>query len=269
MQSRTRAVMLGLLAVMLVGSVMAATATAGPGPFWYHREVGGKGNGTKIAANSPESFRGTGGEQTLTSTFGTETVELRSRSVQVKGAIANGPLQGQIKLEIIYSQPEVLKPTGKPCEVVIGEKNIVVVKGHLMWKWNGEVKQLEEQKQETQVPDLVFTPAELLQGAKELPKGEFTKLNFKGGGCGPLVGPQKVGGSEVGLPTPGTVGVFSTTLGVRTIPSGTVPHLWQHFWNGFEFVGIKAGLEFASVAANLVGQTEAKAEQQEVGVLES
>ena len=267
MQSRTRAVMLGLLAVMLAGSVMAATASAGPGPFWYHRPVGAKEPQLKVSANAPENFRGTGGEQTLVGTFGTESVEVRSKSVQVKGAISNGPFQGQIKLEIIYLQPEVVKPAAKPCNVVVGASNIVAVKGHLMWKYNGVVKQLEEQKQEEQTPEIVFTPTELQQGATGLPKGEFTSLTFKGAGCGVLTGgARQISGSEVGFPSPSHVEEWSQKLSVRTVPG---KELLQHFWNGAKNVEAKVGLEFTSNPASLIGQTEVTAEQQEIAVKEN
>ncbi len=268
MQSRTRAVMLGLLAVMLAGSVMAATASAGPGPFWYHRPVGETtGSGVKIAAKSPENFRGEGGKQTLVGVFDGGEVEVKSASVQVKGAISNGPFQGQVKLELIYLQPEVVKPAGKPCTVTIGKNNVVVVKGHLMWKWNGATKQLEEQKQAEQVPELVFTPAELQQGATGLPKGEFTSLTFLGSGCGVLPGgPRQVSGSEVGFPSPSHLEEWSSKLSVRTVPG---KELLQHFWNGEKFVGAKVGLEFTGAEANLIGQTEATAEQQEIAVKEN
>lgn len=139
MQPRIRAVMLGLLAVMLAGSVMAATASAGPGPFWYHKAPGEKGNGVKVS--SPESFSGEGGKQTFTGTIGKEAIEITSKSVQVKGAITNNAFQGQVKLELIYTQPTMIKPISSGCEVVVGEKNIVQVKGHLMWKYNGVPKQ--------------------------------------------------------------------------------------------------------------------------------
>jgi hypothetical protein len=259
--------MLGLLAMMLAGSVMAGTASAAAGPFWHHRAVGAEGEGAKVEANAPESFKGKGGEQTLTGTFGGETVEVRAPSVQVKGAVFNNSLQGQVKLEIVYNQPEVLKPAAKPCSVVIGAKNIVVVKGHLMWKWNGEAKQLTEEPQTAgQKPDLVFTPLELATGATTLPAGEFTSLTFTGSGCGVLPGgPRKVSGSEVGLPSPANVNEWSKKLAVRTLPG---KEFEQHFWNGTAFEGVKAGLEFTGATANLVGQTEVEAAQQELAVFE-
>jgi hypothetical protein len=256
--------MLGLLAVMLAGSVMASTAFAGP--FWYHRPIGEvTGNGVKITSQTPENYAGTGGEQTFKGKIGTTEFEIFSKSTQVKGAIFNNALQGQIKLELVFNQPTLLKPVISGCTVTVGQKNIVQVKGHLMWKWNGETKQLEEQKQESQVPDLVFTPSEVERGATTLPKGAFTTITF-GSTCGALVGTFNVGGTEVGLPSPAHVGEWSQTLSVRTLEG---KELLQHFWNGEKFVGAKVGLELDSNPASLIGQTTTEAKQQEVAVKES
>ena len=241
MQPRIRAVMLGLLAVMLAGSVMAATASAGPGPFWYHKAPGEKGNGVKVS--SPESFSGEGGKQTFTGTIGKEAIEITSKSVQVKGAITNNAFQGQVKLELIYTQPTMIKPISSGCEVVVGEKNIVQVKGHLMWKYNGVPKQLEEQKQEAQSPYIVFTPKEIQQGATGIPGGTFTTITFKGSPCGVLAGSHEVAGSQIGFPSPSTVGTFSKTLAVRT--TGGQKEL-VHFWNGEKNIEGKVGLLFGS-----------------------
>jgi hypothetical protein len=268
-QSRIRATGLGLLAMLLVGSYAAATASAGGGPFWFHREIGSMGNGLKISPQAPENFRGTGGRQTLIGTFSGGAVEVSAPSVQVKGAIFNTGAQGQIKLEIIYNQPEVLKPEKTPCAVTVGAKNIVTVKGHLVWKWNGMTTQLIEQPVLNQTPELLFTPKEMQQGATSLPGGTFTTLTFVGSGCGLLAGPQNVGGSEIGLPSPSEVLVWSKKLAVRTLSSGQGENLRIHFWNGSESIGVNAGLQFAGNAANLIGQTEAEAAQQEISVQES
>jgi hypothetical protein len=265
MQSRIRVAMLGLLAVMLAGSIMASTASATAGPFWHHRAVGGEGEGAKIEPAGAESFKGEGGEQILAGKLSTEPVEIVSKSVQVKGAIFNNALQGQIKLELIYNQPTLVKPALKECTVVVGEKNIVVVKGHLMWKWNGEKKQLEEPTQEAQKPDLAFTPAEIAEGATTLPTGVFTTITLKGSGCGVLAGTFKVEGSDVGLPSPSNVKEWSTKLSVRTIPG---ENLLQHFWNGKEFIGAKVGLIFGGNTSSLIGQTKTTANQQEIAVFE-
>jgi hypothetical protein len=266
-----RAAVLGLLAVMLAGSVMAATASAGPGPFWYHREVGAKGNGVKISANAPESFKGTGGTQTLKSIVSGTPIVTRASSVQVKGAILNNVFQGQIKLELIYNQPALVEPALKECTVRIGTDNIVVVKGHLAWKWNGEKKQLEEQKQKEagQTPILLSTPREIQQGATALPEGVVTTLTLTGSGCGVLAGAHTIEGNEVGLPSPAGLEEFSRTLVVRTLEEAVGQRYKLHFWNGLKFIGAEANLALASNSFFLIGQTAVESAKQEVAILES
>ena len=277
--SRLRALVLGMLAVLLAGSVMAATASAEAGPFWHHRAIGGEGKGEKIEPKAPENFRGTGGRQALIGKIGTEEIEVESTSVQVKGAVYNGPNRGQIKLEIVYNQPKLVKPNKPTCIVTVGEKNIVVVKGHLMWKWDGTNAQLMlNPQQPTQKPDLVFTAIEPTQQKPfvetlDMTKGgTFTTVNFKSlATCGAFAtGPINVSGSEVALPSPSQVEEWSTALAVRTIPTQEPPNafFFQHFWDGEAPQGAKIGLTFGSNSASLVGQTKVNAQQQELAIFE-
>lgn len=272
--SRIRAGLLGLLAMMLVGSVVAATASAEGGPYWHHRAVEGKGEGLKIEPNAPESFSGKGGEQILLSSVISEAkevpVEISSSSVQVKGAIFNNENQGQIKLELVYNQPTLRTPKFPECSVTVGEKNIVVVKGHLMWKWNGEKKQLEEKPQLEQQPDIVFTQVEPVQQKPFVEKvkflnGIFTTIGFKGK-CGPLTA-FPITGSEVGIPFPHQLEEWSKKLAVRTMPPQN-GIFFQHYWDGTGFQGAEIGLSFNNRAASLIGQTEVESAQQEIATFE-
>ena len=85
--SRIRALVLGLLAVMLAGSITAGAASAEAGPFWHHRAPGTEGAGAKIEPKAPENFSGKGGGQTLLGEIGGAKIELVSDGTQVKGAI--------------------------------------------------------------------------------------------------------------------------------------------------------------------------------------
>jgi len=285
--------MLGLVAVMLLGSVMAATASAEPGPFWHHREIGGKGEGEKIEPKAPENFKGTGGEQTLIGKVGGATVELSSPAIQVKGAIYNEPHQGQIKLAIFY-QPITVKVGGvvvNNCNAFVGQQNqfpnAVVVKGHLAWKWDGTKQQLEEQPQKQQKWDIVFTqvepqeqPGRPLIDMREASFGSFAEINITGSGCGVIAGKRIVGGAEIGLPSLSQLGEWSKKLAVRTLQSGQFPKevlgttppekegFLQHIWVGNGYQPLVLGLTFAGLPANLIGQTETEAEQQEISVFE-
>jgi hypothetical protein len=283
--SRIRAVLFGLLAVMLVGSIMAATASAEAGPFWHHRAIGGKGEGAKIEPNAPENFRGTGGKQTLISKVGTTEIEIASNISQVKGAIFNNALQGQAKIEIVYNQPTLIRPALKGCNVRVGLANIVVAKGHLMWKWNGTTEQLNEQPQKAQRPVLVFAGTEPPVQKPE-PKepinlttataGIFTTVTFSpAANCGALAGTFNVFGSEE-VNFKGQLEEFTRTLDLNTTEGSTIPfgtesieHAFrQHYWNGTAFLGTIVGLGLGASPAALIGQTKVESEQQEIAVFE-
>ena len=262
-----------MLAVMLAGSVMAATASAEAGPFWHHRSNTKELVGGKIEPTAPENFKGTGGEQKLKGTIGTTAVEITSSSLQVKGAIFNGPDRGQVKIELVYNQPRLVKPNFPNCIVTVGTKNIVVVKGHLMWKWNGTSTQLNQVVQQPeQTPDIVFTAVEPMQQKPFVEKinmtnnGTFTTVALKGGECGVLTGMFNVSGSEVGLPNPSHTEEWSKKLAVRTVEAQ--PTFLQHYWDQEAYQGALVGLTFANNPASLIGQTEVEAEQQEVAVFE-
>jgi hypothetical protein len=279
---RIRVTMLALLVVMLVGSVVVATASAEAGPFWHHRAIGGKGEGEKIESKAPENFRGTGSVQTFDFTISTTAAEVQSLGgVQVKGAIFNGAHQGQFKLETIYLQPTLIKPVLTGCGVTVNTNNIVQVKGHLAWKWNGTQSQLEEQPQANQTPDLIVTNVEPQEQEVTKPLdyrkvGVFATVTFKGAGCGVLAGTFNVGGSEVGLPNR-KLEEFSTKLTIRTLPDETLKEelaekplegFLQHVWVGKKFQPLVLGLRFGENLANLIGQTEVESAQQEVAVFE-
>jgi hypothetical protein len=262
--------MLGLLAVMLAGSIMAATASAEAGPFWRHRPTA-EGEGSKIEANAPESFKGTGSEQKLKSTIASTAVTINSPSTTVKGNIFNNERQGQIELENVYNQPTLAEPTLKGCLVTVGSRNIVQIKGHLMWKWNGTAEQLTEQPQANQKWDIGFTAVEPRKqgtGTQILSSGTFTTVTLSpAAACGVLAGTFNVTGSEIGIPAPSGLKEWSKTLTVRTLDhkQGT-GRLLQHYWDT-EFIGAELGLALGPNKATLVGQTTAETSN-EVSVFE-
>jgi hypothetical protein len=280
LMSRVRSVILGLLALTLVGSAMAATASAEAGPFWYHREVGGS-KAEKLAGE--ENFKGTGGIQVLAGKIGGTEIEIEAKSTEAKGKVFNNANQGQIVLVNHYFEPKLTKPATLPnCEVKVGAGNEVAIKGHLMWKWNGTKEQLTEQPQKNQTWDIGFTSIEPPQQKPAVEEvdlvhapGSFVTITFAGKGgkaseCGVLAGSFTVVGSEVGVPNL-ALGVFSKTLNVRTLsnPQKEKEQIFlQHYWDGEAFQGAKLGLVFGGEPASLVGQTETEAEKQELAVME-
>jgi hypothetical protein len=271
MQSRIRAVMLGLLAVMLAGSVMAATASANlaAGPFWHHRPIGETKNtiGEKVEAKAPENFKGSGGKQILLGELAGDKVEIAAESDSVVGALFNNANQGQIKFNITYNSPKLEKPVISGCEVKIGTNNVVQVKGHLDWKWNGEPKQLTEPKQVEagQTPDILFSAVEPQAGTTELKEGTFTTITLTT--CGVLNGKFNVTGSEAGIPNR-KIEEWSRKLAVRTLEPQEGFFL-QHDWTGAANTGFKVPLVFGNKPASLIGQNETESEQQELAVFEN
>jgi hypothetical protein len=260
--NRIRAVLLGLLTVVAAGSFVASAA-AEPGPFWHHRPIGGTGNGLKIDQPKDEQFQGKGGRQVLQGEIAGTKVEIESPLVQVKGRIYNTPLQGQIKVQIKYHFPKLLKPEVAGCEVKIGTNNEVTAFGHLAWKWNGTTAQLLEQPQTEQKPDIIFTAAEIAEGAEKLPEAEFTKITLAGAGCGVLAGSFSIKGNVSSLIEPTQLGTWGTQLKVRT-PGWPL----QHFWNGKEFIGAEPKLLFGGNESKLGGEFEAHADEQEIAIFE-
>lgn len=261
---RIRAVLLGVLALLLASPLATATAFAAAGPFWHHREVGEKGEGAKIEEKSPETFQGEGGEQKLKGTIAGIPVEGVATSVQVKGIIYNNPLQGQTKLKMTYHEPRLVKPALSGCTTTIGENNTVSTLGHLVWKWDGTAKQLTEETPLLQKPDGIAVPSEITEGATGLPAGTFTTISLKGAGCGVLIGTFKIEGSTILEGTPENLGEWSTSITVR-LPEGKHK---QHFWNGKAFIGVETGLKSAGSEANISGEAKAKADVQEISAFE-
>jgi hypothetical protein len=262
MKRGTRYLLPGLLAA-LTALLTPGAAFAEAGPFWHHREVGGMGNGMKIEEKSPESFNGEGGEQVFNGELSGTKVEIVAKSVQAKGIVYNGALQGQFKLLLKGHEPKLVKPELKGCEVKLGENNELKAEGHLAWKWNGEKKQLEEQPQALQKPSAIATPAPIEAGATKLPEGSFTTVSLKGSACGVLAGTFKASGSASALPKPANLEEWSTTLTIA-FPG------WKqlHFWNGKEFIGSSVGLTVGGNPATITGSAVSKAAVQEIAAFE-
>jgi hypothetical protein len=263
--NRVRAVMVGFLALLAVGSFGASAAEGLAGPFWHHRAVGGKGEGEKVEQAQFEQFQGEGGEQKLKSKAGGTNFTLAAHSVQAKGIVYNTSLQGQIKVLLKYHELKITEPTSlEKCEATIGTNNEVTAEGHLAWKWNGEKKQLEEEpKKDNQKPDIIFTPKPIEENATKLPEGEFTKITFAKATCGVLAGSFPVKGSVSVTTLPANLEEWSTKL-VTTFPG------WpkQHFWNGKEFVGVEPSLTFGTEPSVLTGTISTVADVQELAVFE-
>jgi hypothetical protein len=263
--NRIRVIVLGLLALMAVGS-FTASAAAEPGPFWHQRELGGKGEGKKIEEIPGLQVQGEGPPATLTGepVKGTK-VEIQSKITVVHIQIYNNPDQGQFKLRIIYFDPQLLKPELKPCEVKVGKNNEVNVMGHLVWKWNGTKAQLLENPQLHQPVDGIAVPfTTKIEGVKEIPKEVFTTITLSGSACGVLAGTFNVSNTEAIEFIPNNLGEFRTQLTALSRPG----EFGQHFYNQTTQVGTTTGLLFGGQPANLSQEDKVVPEGEEVAVFE-
>ncbi len=267
---KLRAGLLGVLALLLLGSLVPAVASAEGGPFWHHRGKGEGGNGVKIEKGSPEKVEGKGGEQKLKTKLG-EALEITSSSVEVKGTIYNNGLQAQSNLELTYIEPKITTPeSAKGCEVKVGSNNVVKVHGDAAWKYKGNAEELTGKPQRKfQGIEWIFLPSERVQGetAEEGKGSQFTTITIEGSKVCPTTLHEKQGpvkGSLMGEGQPGGLEEWSTEQTIKT-PEG---EFWQHYWNGEKFVPWKTGLFFVNEKANLVGTTKVTTASQEVALFE-
>jgi hypothetical protein len=244
---KLRAGLLGLLALLLLGSYAATPAFAEGGPYCHHREVGTKTEGEKIEEKSPEQFKTEGAEQKFEGEVGGAKIEVVAKHTQAKGIIYNNPDQCQSKVELQFKELSVTGVSG--CSVVVNGNNIIKLYGHRAWSYNGETKQLEEKPQLNQKLVWIFTPVELLQEKEELPNATFATLKFSGVECvlaGVTVEAKGTAGAES---KPEAVEVWGT----KEEQIYTKGEVWLHFWNGKKFVPAKTGITLAGKAAAYVG----------------
>src|ERR1700675_3009019 len=154
---KPRAWMLGLLAMLLLGSYAAAPAMAERGPFCWHREIGNQTKGEKVKAQLPEPFGGQGKNQVLTGKEGGTTFKIEAPIVQIKGIIYNNSFQCQLKVEIHFQSLTLIEPKIAGCTITVGASdNTFAADGDWEWKYEGNTKELTEQPQQVQKPDLMI-----------------------------------------------------------------------------------------------------------------
>ncbi len=268
-----RATLLGLMALLVVGSYAASSAYAEGGPWWHHRN-NSEETQKKLVEGATENIQGKGGKQVLTGNLGKETltaVEIDAESVQIKGILYNAGNQAQGKINLTYVG---LKTPASGCtKVEVGTSgNTVHVEAWMAWKWDGTTKQLEEKPQKkVQGRDMVFFPTEPTNSELEtgLAEHEFTTVILGPAGPCLLVGKYPVAGTAAANPvSPPNIGEFSKTEKL-IINSESEPK--QHVWNAAKkrYEGLKKlGLKMSGNPATLIGEAEIKAEAQEMELLE-
>ncbi len=254
---RVKLLLMGLFAVMAVGSVASATASAEAGPFWHHRFSASEEEGKKFNQSEQEKYYGQGKILLSSTILGTSIV--LAGELQIKGTLWNEANQGQLKMQAEFHN--VIWVGHCQVKVVVPED----YQGHLMWKWNGEAKQLENTKaaQEEQHWDGIIIPGKTTLTATGLSgKNTFGTVTF-----GPLCkGLENIHGELTGalsFTAETKLGEFRKEL--TLIIPGVVT--LQHFWNGSTFVGLKEDLEFGTNEDKLLGYIPMKTSQ-EVAVFE-
>jgi hypothetical protein len=247
---KLRTAMLCMLAVSLASSLAPTPASATAGPFW-HEQFMGEGEGEKIPEDNWLKFQGEGGEQKWKSIIGSEPVEVVADRAQIKGIYYNkDTMQGQVKFDVIYKQPKLVKPALKGCETNFGRNNVIKVFGHLAWKWNGTAKQLKESAPVQQKWDILGTTGDIKEGQTKLPESRFTTLILTGTGCSVLAGQYAIEGSMALETTPENLGEWVRVFTLKL----TEGKRKQHYWNGNEAIGMETGLSLAGHEANVTGQ---------------
>jgi hypothetical protein len=222
---------MGLLSVIAFGAIASTAAEAKPGPFWWVR-TGGLGEGKKLAENSIEQGTSSGTGTTFSTVIGKEPIALEGQA-QVKFDIWNTPSQGQIKLQIVFSNVREIGNTGCTATVAVPEDYV----GHLMWKYRGNESELSQegtQESHGQEWDVAIAPARSILGEKGFEhQGEepiFAKVLFANvAACKVLMGTgTNVTGVSGFQDQQLKVGVFAKKATV-SFPGHEI---WQHYWFG-------------------------------------
>ncbi len=245
---KLRAGLLGLLAMLLLGSYAASPAFAAPaGPFCHHRNSIAEGNGELIKAQTPEIVAGKGGIQVLSGKVLGMEVKNEAQNVEVKGNLYNNALQCQTKVELVYNERSVSTPFAG-CTFKVNRNNLVKLYGHKAWKYNEKEAELTEKTKILQKPDWIFIPVELQEGAKELPKATYATIIYQtipGQKCS-LNGTEiEVSGSVTARNVPVQLEEWSKAE-EQNIEKGEGK---QDFWNGTVFVPVTTALKFGEGAA--------------------
>jgi hypothetical protein len=255
--------LLGLLMLLALGSVGSATASATAGPFWHHRAKGETGEGAKIEESAKEKVSGESASATLKGSAGGAAVEIKC-ALKSKGEIWNIANQGQG--EFVNEFISCVLVGSSECKPVVTTSGPYVA--HLMWKYQGQAKELENKNQteQGQVWDITFVPkgVELIEKGGFKEEKSFATIKF-GKGCGVLEGlAPAVDGATVAYGSNG-LGAFSSS---QTFTFLGRPEYEQHYWNGKEFVPLKVKLIFDGAAATFATQIPITAEKQEIAVFE-
>ncbi len=243
---KLRAGLLGLLAMLLLGSYAASPAFAKGGPFCHHRNSSAEGTGELIKAQTPEVVGGKGGLQVLTGKVLGMVVKNEAQKVEVTGNLYNNASQCQSKVELVYNERSVAAPFNG-CTFKVNRNNLVKLYGHRAWKYNGLEGELSEEPKVRQRPDWIFLPVELQEGATQLPKATYATIIYQtipGQKCALNGNEIAVQGSVTAQTNPSTLETWSKKE-EQVIPKSEGR---QDFYNGSAFIEAKTSLIFGEGA---------------------
>jgi hypothetical protein len=205
--SKVKIPLTSLLVLLVVSSIGLATASAEvKGPIWKVR-ANAKSVAKILGGNETRAVKGQGKGQ-IDSKLLAEKVAIECES-STAGYIVGGKTQGQIKSTTKLSNCVLTEPKIPACVVGITSSE---VKFELAYKWNGEAKQLEEPKQETQDIVGIVLPAK----GETLNKAELSK-------CGVLSGVFEVKGGVIPAFKPGRL-FTKSLLSVAEKPNIKMAH---------------------------------------------
>jgi hypothetical protein len=108
-----------------------------------------------------------------------------------------------------------------------------------MWKYAGVAGELTEQPQLRQKPDLIIWPAaagEIIPGGKEIPAGEFPKINF-GSKCGVFSSTKVIVKGNEGVSIANHLGEEGVEKWDTSSKREPLEEAWQCYWVGTETSG--------------------------------
>jgi hypothetical protein len=242
--SRARLMLLGVLAVFIVGAVASSSASALPteGPFWH---VGG----AKLPAGTKKAIAGKliGDTPFLYGKLSNKWIRITCSTLNPTGSIFNGTIHGESEETVEFTgcnTSNIFEATAKTgpykeiaeCKVSATIKTEPVT--NTLWYHTTNVG-----KTRTATEQVLFTPK---TGTV------FAKITITGNGCGFLEGTFKMEGNVAAEPAPQNTEV---TVGTLTFPTEQQKHVWQPKGSPEE---TQVELKFLGTEADFVAEAEIK-----------
>jgi hypothetical protein len=166
---RMKIMLVGLLAMLALGAVASATASAAlpQGPWFYHREGTGQ---AKWGQNKEQPIESKNqGSFTLRGKVLGISVVIKCETVENTGFIWNGQHQGQDEAEVKFTKCFIVNPCAGT-EVTVSSTKVYT---ELQWKYGGKQEELKEVGQQKIYDVFAPTTEPTQKELGEKGKGEF------------------------------------------------------------------------------------------------